>query len=257
MLDACVSIEGPENVCLTDRSIELYDSCPLRFFYTHVLGLAGAKKSTAFSRTHDCIYGFIEWLVGARRKGNVSLEDAEASFDAIWAEDGPTDHGFAADYRRLASTLIQTLVRSGEAVALRDVETLMLELSERSVVIKPNEVIERPDGSVTLRKIRTGRKRKNEQDRLEYALYLLAGQSTYGRDCTVEVLHLTDGESSPIELTGRKLKFRRDKIEDMVVAIGKGQFPAVSDQFSCPRCPHFFYCPSVPSGTLILGTDRE
>ena len=252
-----INVEGPERIPLTDRSIQLYDSCPLRFFYTHVLGLAGARKSTAFSRTHDCIYSFVEWLVVARREGQVSLEHAESSFDAIWEERGPTDHGFAPDYRRLASTLIQTLVRSGESIEFRDVEALMLAILERNVVVEPNEVIDRSDGSVTLRKIRTGKKRKDEENRLEYALYLLAGQSTYGTDCTVEVLHLTDGESSLIELTSRKLKNRRDKIENMVVAIGRGQFPAVPDQFSCPRCPHFFYCPSVPSGTLTRNTDQE
>ncbi len=250
-----VDVQMAERVALTDRLIQSYDSCPLRFFYTHVLGLAGAKKSTAFSRTHDCIYSFIEWLVVERRKARVSVEQAESSFDDIWTERGPTDHGFAADYRRLASTLISTLVRSGESLTFREVGDLIIELMGKNVVVEPNEVIECSDGSVTLRKIRTGKKRKDEEDHLEYALYLLAGESAYGKDCTVEVLHLTDGECSPIELTNRKLKNRRDKIKEMVAGIGQGQFPAAPDQFSCPRCPHFFYCPSVPSGRLTLDAD--
>lgn len=252
-----LAIERLKLLPLTAHSIQLYESCPLRFFYTHVFGLAGAKKTTAFSRTHDCIYSFVEWLVVARRKADVSLEEAESVFDSIWEERGPKDHGFATEYRRLASTLIETLIRSGESTQFREVEALVLAISETEILVKPSEVITNTDGTVTLRRIRTGKKRKDEDDRLEYALYLLAGQSAYGKKCTVEVLHLTDGESSPIELTPQKLKNRHKKVEDMVAAIGNGQFPAVVDQFSCPRCPHFFYCPSVPSGTLLLALDVE
>lgn len=252
---ARLEIEWAEGVSLTDHSIQSYHSCPLRFFYTHVLGLAGAKKSTAFSRTHDCIYGFVEWLTAERRAGEVSVEQAEQSFDSIWEERGPTEHGYAAEYRRLASTLIQTLIQFGVSVSFRDVEALMIEFIEGNVVIEPNELIERPDGSMTLRKIRTGKQRKDEQDRLEHALYQLAGEAAYGAQCTVEVLHLTDGTSTAVELTGPKLKFRRDKIMGMVASIGNGHFPASPDQFSCPRCPHFFHCPSVPVGPLSLAGD--
>jgi len=252
-----ITIDNRELVPLTNHSLQLYDSCPLRFFYTHVLGLAGVKKSTAYSRTHDCIYRFIEWLVIARRNGEVSLEKAESSFEAIWEERGPTDHGFAADYRHLASTLITTLVRAGESTHFREPELLVNAITEAEIFVRPNEVIENSDGSFTLRKIRTGKKRKDEGDQLEYALYLLAGQSAYGRECTVEAFHLTDGESSPIELTERKLGNRREKVEAMVRAINNGEFPSVTDQFSCPRCPHFFYCPSVPTGPLTLASDSE
>lgn len=252
-----IKIENIEQVYLTDHSIQLYDSCPLRFFYTHVLRLAGAKKSTAFSQTHDCIYSFVEWLVVARQDGEVSFEEAELSFDAIWEERGPKDHGFAADYRHLASTLIHRLVRSGESTLFREAEALVVAISETQIFVSPNEVIENPDGSITLRKIRTGKKRKSEEDRLEYTLYLLAGKDIYGKNCTVEVFHLTDGVSSSIELTTTKLKNRQIKVENMVAGIGGGQFPANPDQFSCPRCPHFFYCPSIPSGILTLDTDNE
>ena len=37
---------------------------------------------------------------------------AEDAFEKIWAERGPTDHGFATEYRGLASTIIAALIKA-------------------------------------------------------------------------------------------------------------------------------------------------
>jgi len=78
------------------QPIGAYEKCPRRFFYTHVLGLGGARKPTAFSRTHDCLYDLLRWLADARRSAEPSLGQAEAAFEAIWNARGPADHAFAA-----------------------------------------------------------------------------------------------------------------------------------------------------------------
>src|SRR5262249_7521208 len=57
-----IAVDWPEDRHVTDRSPRSYENCPRRFFYTHVLGLGGGRKSTAFSRTHDCLYELIQWL---------------------------------------------------------------------------------------------------------------------------------------------------------------------------------------------------
>ena len=98
---------------LSDRRLELYQKCPRRFFYTHVLGLGGARKATAFARTHDCLYELIRWMSHARLDGDPAEADAEAAFELIWLDRGPKDHAFAGDYRQLASRLVGALVRSG------------------------------------------------------------------------------------------------------------------------------------------------
>ena len=56
---------------VSDRRLELYQKCPRRFFYTHVLGLGAARKATAFSRTHDCLYEVIRLAFrSASRRAN-------------------------------------------------------------------------------------------------------------------------------------------------------------------------------------------
>jgi hypothetical protein len=38
----------------------------------------------------------------------------------------------------------------------------------------------------------------------------------------------------------------------MLTGISAGHFPLKPDSVTCPRCPHFFLCPSLPTGTLTL-----
>ena len=97
---------------ITDSSLRVYEKCPRRFFYTHVLGLRAARKVTAFSRTHDCLYKLIRWLGDARRKVAPTHPETEAKFQDIWEAHGPIDHAFCNDYRRLASRLIAALVHN-------------------------------------------------------------------------------------------------------------------------------------------------
>ena len=108
-----ISVDWNQRQLLTDGRIKSYDGCPRRFFYTHVLGLGGARQQTAFTRTHESLYELMRWLYGTRLKGHVSLEAAETEFERIWQERGPVSHAFAADYRALASRLIATLIRWG------------------------------------------------------------------------------------------------------------------------------------------------
>ena len=141
---------------LSDRRLELYQKCPRRFFYTHVLGLGGARKATAFARTHDCLYELIRWMSQARLEGDPAEADAEAAFETIWQERGPMDHAFAGDYRHLASRLVGALVRSGAGRRFQKSEPLAIDFPSGRVVVEPNERAEMLDGKVVLRRVRTG-----------------------------------------------------------------------------------------------------
>ena len=110
---AAIEVTHGSEGSVTDRGLRAYEKCPRRFFYTHILELRGARKATAFSRTHSCLYRFIEWMGDARREGEPTLPEAEAAFEEIWKARGPIEHAFSDDYRRLASRLVAALVRAG------------------------------------------------------------------------------------------------------------------------------------------------
>jgi superfamily I DNA/RNA helicase/Zn-dependent peptidase ImmA (M78 family) len=242
---------GPDWI-LSDRRLELYQKCPRRFFYTHVLGLGGARKATAFARTHDCLYELIRWMSQARLEGDPAEADAEEAFESIWQDRGPKDHAFAGDYRQLASRLVGALVRSGAGRRFQKSEPLAIDFVNGRVVVEPNERAEMLDGKVVLRRVRTGYRTKEEYDGLEYTLYRLAGEAHFKDGFVVEALHLTDGVMEFVEISDEKFGNRRDKTEGMLAGINAGKFPTEINPVTCPRCPHFFICPATPKGPLDL-----
>lgn len=235
---------------VTDRHIKLYEQCPRRFFYTHVLGLGGARKTTAFSRTHDCLYEVIKWLATERLSREPTIAEALAEFDRIWLTRGPKSHPFAADYRRLAAKLVESLVQHGAGRRFRQSLPLAIDFPNGRVVVEPDEMAELPDGTVVLRRVRTGYKRSDEYDRLEYTLYMIAAQAHFGVAYRFEALHLTDDTFEAVTITSQKLEKRRTKSDELLSGVMAGRFPSEPDSVTCPRCPHFFICPAPPSGSL-------
>ena len=237
---------------LTDNRLVAYEKCPRRFFYTHILGLGSARKTTAFSQTHDCLYDLLRWLADARRTTDPNIADAEAAFEEIWSKRGPVDHAFEEDYRQLALRLVGALIRSGTGQRFRDTEPLVIDFANGKVSVLPNELSERPDGTIVLRRVRTGYRRSDEYDRLEYALYKIAAENTFGATSIVQAVHLTDETVEQVEVTPAKVSNRRERSEAMLAKLSAGWFPAKVDSVSCPRCPHFFICAAVPEGNLNI-----
>lgn len=247
-----IRITWPNDWALTDSRLGAYEKCPRRFFYTHVLGLGGARKATAFSRTHDCLYDLLRWLADARRTATPSVAEAEAAFEAIWTQRGPVDHAFAADYRRLAARLIGALINAGAGRRFREAEPLAIDFANGRVLVEPNELSELADGTLVIRRVRTGHRRSDEYDRLEYTLYQMAAQAQFGPRAVVQALHLTDETAEVVTISATKLGNRRSKSETMLAGIAAGTFPIEVDAVTCPRCPHFFLCPATPEGPLTL-----
>ena len=237
---------------VTDSTLISYEKCPRRFFYTHVLGLGGTHKATAYSQTQDCLYKLIQWVSERRHEAEPTLTEAKAAFDTIWRTHGPVTHNFADEYRRLALQSVETLVRASTGWRSREVEPLAVDFPNGRVFVKPNEIIDFPNKKIALYKVRPGNKRKDEYDRLDYTLYQLAGQEYFGTDAVVRALHLADGISDDVPTLPRMLKNHQRKIDGLLSEIAKGQFPPKINEVTCPRCPHFFVCDATPRGLLTL-----
>ena len=228
---------------VTDSGLRGYDKCPRRFFYTHILGLRAARKRTAFSQTHDCLYELMRWLADARHESEPTAPEVEAAFEEIWQTHGPVDHAFSKDYRRLASRLVAALVQAGAGRRFLKAEPLVLDLPNGRVVVEPNELAELPDGTVAVRRVRTGHKRVKEYDRLEYALYRLAVDQQFGDAATVQALHLTDETAETVTITARKLDNRRSRSDALLGRIVDGWFPAPTGPGCLPALSTFLHLP--------------
>jgi DNA helicase II / ATP-dependent DNA helicase PcrA len=250
---APIAVVWPTTWQVTDSRLQLYEKCPRRFFYTHVLSLGGARKQTAFSRTHDCLYELIRWLSAARIVAEPDIKTVELEFERIWQARGPIDHAFAPDYRRLATRLVAAVVRLGADRRFQEIQPLTVTLPNGTVLVEPHEMAELPNGMVVLRHVRTGHKRSDEYDRLAYTLYHLAARIQFGTKYVVEALHLTDETIETVKVTAQKMHTRQTKSDAMLAGIVAGEFPPEIDSVTCPRCPHFFVCGATPRGSLTLG----
>ncbi|MGJ4903157.1 UvrD-helicase domain-containing protein [Bradyrhizobium sp. HKCCYLS2058] len=246
-----IQVAFSESWSLTDRRIGSYERCPRRFFYTHILDIGTARRSTSFERTHSCIYELIDWLAKTRLDAVPTREETHAAFDAIWAQKGPTDPAYAADYRHLARKLVDGLVDAGASRIFREATPLAIDFANGRILIEPAEIAERADGVVVVRRIRSGHRGKTEFEKLEYFLYHAAATKHFGSGAVVEAIHLTDNEVVDVPaLKPNQTKTGTRKTEELLAGIARGAYNPKPNAFTCPRCPHFFICAAAPDGPL-------
>lgn len=228
-----------------------FDRCPRRFLYTYLLGLTGRQRKTPFVKTHDCVY---ETIRAAREHdGTWDKSWLLQQLGTSWKKRGPNGHAYETDYRWIAE---QTIVNFEEACAgldIHKVETFAVDLLHGKVEVNPDQVAMRADGTMLLRRIRTGKLSNDEEDELIYTLYHFAAVKRYGTArYEVEAVHLTGNTRTRIAPSVKKMKNRIEKAGAAAASIREGRFPPEPDAFNCPRCPHFFYCPSLPEGSVQL-----
>lgn len=247
-----VSLTLPSDWLLTDSKLTTFEKCPRRFFYTHVLGLRSARKGTAFSRTHDCLYELIRRVHARRLAGAPTEAEIRDELEAIWTEKGPTGHAYEREYRALAERLAAVLLAVGADRTFREGNPLPVDLPTGRIWVEPSDISQLADGRTSIRRVRTGHRRRTEYDRLEYTLYLLAAQASFGDQGVVHAVHLSDEVEEMVSVTQAKLNGRIKKSEEMLASIAGGEFPPEVDAVTCPRCPHFFVCAATPSGPLVV-----
>ena len=92
--------------------IALYESCPRRFFYTHVLQIGGRRTATAFMHLHEAVRSMVEAVIAS----DVPLteRDLEDRTDAALAGEGLADHGYRAEFRDLALMMLRFFLSNRE-----------------------------------------------------------------------------------------------------------------------------------------------
>ena len=249
--DSVISVRRRAKLSVSEGNVRAYEKCPRRYFYTHVLRLGSGRRATPFGRTEDCLYDFLRALAEERGKGELSLEALEALFELQWQKSGPRDHPYASDYRSLASRLIRTLHASGQGRRFRAGRAVVIEFGDAEVVIVPSEVADGVRGNAVVRRVRLRSKKSKEyEDDLNWALYAIAAEQDFGPGATVEAVHLDGGTVELVDLTKRKVEFRREKVAKLLAAMNAGEYPPLPETKVCAACPHFFLCDAAPAGAL-------
>ena len=233
-----------------------FERCPRRFFYSRIFGLPGTTRAGAFIKTHRSIYAVLDWLKTRPPGPFPANDEAISQLDEAWQRSGPTGHAFEKQYRLLAEKIVGNLIASHDGMTLDAAEPLEVVLPAGTVVAEPDLWARLSDDRKLLQVIRTGRKGGFRGDDTIYGLFETGARLRYGTDgFELEVLHLTDRKRTPINMSLEKIESRLIKSDSCLEDMAAGRFPAHPDPFTCPRCPYFFVCPTVPSGPLRIDTE--
>ncbi|WP_031268165.1 MULTISPECIES: UvrD-helicase domain-containing protein [unclassified Labrenzia] len=227
--------------------IALYETCPRRFFYTHVLQVGGRRTATPFMRLHEAVRAVVEVIIAL----DVPLSERvlQDHTTAALAANGLAEHGYRAEFRDLALGMLRFLLSNRAGAAGEAPEALSIDFSGEEIIVRPDEILVRSDGVRSVRRIRTGHMRSAEsKDVGAAALILAVRQACPG--AVAQLVHLSDGETYDLSLSERELTGRKEKLAKFLGDIRRGRFPAKVSSRTCPNCPAFFICGPVPGGPL-------
>lgn len=234
----------------TADMLDVYITCPRQFFYEFELGLSGRRDDTAYVQFHRCVYAVLRWLQEERVAGREKdIPVALARLADEWQAHGPTDHAYAAVYRRDAERMVTKAVERRARGFGRPVHRDMtVELEHGRVTFRPDLMeVKDEDGkqSVLVQRLRTGRASKSEGEKDIYAVYQQAGAEAFpSATIKVQTLYLSTEQTQDVRLAERSVKTRLSHYDAAIVGIQEGRFPSHPDERRCPRCAHYFICPT-------------
>ncbi len=231
----------------SDHQLALYQRCPRRFLFTHILQVGGRRTESAFMKLHVAVQHVVDGLSQAL-DSPPTLTEIETQLENEWASNGPADDGYSEEYKRIAWQLIRYFIESSSGAKRLAAPQLRLPVPGGEIVVTPDQVLTDEAGNVRMRRIRTGHKTSTDDDSLAAAAFHIAANA-HSPGCSVELVFLSDGEVTPIAMTPKVLGNRQTSISQMATDVKAGRFP-LNETPSCPRCPSYFVCPSLPSGSL-------
>lgn len=228
-----------------ERHLETYGKCPARYRHEVVEGLAALAAKSDYLLFHGCVRRILAWI-GDRTVAGEAVTAAAAldRLAAVWPERGPVG-GFSEIYLAEARRMVANAVGAASTDDAPIESVLSVVLAGQTVVVRPDRVVERPDGTIVIRRFRTGRKTKGEAGKPIWALLAAAGEAMFpGRAVRLEAFYPASAETDPIEPA-------RDGTElDGYVAaldgIARGDFRTRTSR-DCPTCQFYFICSAEDS----------
>ncbi|WP_082033782.1 UvrD-helicase domain-containing protein [Pseudomonas sp. PI1] len=240
-----LQVEFSGQPSFSSQAVALYDSCPRRFLYTHLMQVGGRRQSTAFMQMHDAVRDVLKDIVGA---GNFSSYNWEERLEQSFLDRGLHEHGYVDDYRDIAQSMLRYFLTSRSGATVEPLQAWTLDFGSEVIVVHPDEILVR--GSVrTLRKVFTGHARRSESKDVGIAAVLLAAEAAQPPS-SVELVYLADEESRGMSLKQKELTDRQSKLKSMLANIRAGLFEPKRSEYTCPGCPAFFVCGATPPGLL-------
>ena len=121
-------------------------------------------------------------------------------------------------------------------------------LAHGIVTVRPDYIAlaEGPAGkSLVVRRWRTGKRPKKLSIDDIYSLYARGAELSHAdARISIEALYLSTNEVEAIVLNDKQMKAGIGAYDDALADILRGDFSPTPSDWICPRCPHYFICPS-------------
>jgi hypothetical protein len=62
-----IEVEFQGDINFSANALDLYDKCPRRFLYTHLLSIGGRREETAFMQMHEAVRDVFKALIGIEK----------------------------------------------------------------------------------------------------------------------------------------------------------------------------------------------
>ncbi|WP_187273298.1 ATP-dependent helicase [Methylobacterium sp. WL19] len=228
-----------------ERHLETYMKCPARYRHEVVEGLSALAEKSAYLRFHGCVRQVLAWVGDKACAGEaVTAREAVAYLDGVWRDRGPSG-GFEAVYLAEAHRMVSAAATVPDAGHRAVERVLSVGVAGQTVVVRPDRVLEAPDGSIVIRRFRTGRRSKTEEEKPVWALLAAAGEAAFlGRTVHLQAFYPAMAEIVPIVP-------RRDGTElapyaDALAGVARGAFEPITSR-DCPTCQFYFICTAEDS----------
>ncbi len=234
------------------KELDRYLECPRDYFYTNILGLKGAGEKSIYLKFHSCVYDTISSIQAIRQLDGIELseENALERLSEFWQAAEVDVHPYAPIYRQKAEEIIRRAFQKLNQKPTTDEilnPTYEVKVCGGSVRVRLDavEIVEEAgEKRAVIRKYKTGKSpKKINADSTEVLMTVAAQENFPDAKPLLQRFYLSDDEVREVPVTQRLIKNRLEKYESAIENIGRRRFdPLPKDD--CPRCPHFFICPS-------------
>lgn len=241
-----VALKFNGTAAFSQAELALFERCPRRFFYTHILKLGGRRTTSAYEDMHDIVRKVAAALVAdfGPAADPAALADL---VDRHWRQSPLASRPVGSMYRPLADELVANFVRSVPAGGIAAGTDLTFTLADAVISVKTDYVAK--TGAGILRQVRTGHSSSTEMEGAVIACLQIAAQSS-APGSRSEITFLGDDANEPIAFGRGPLETRVAKLAGHIANISAGQFEPDASTRTCPKCPAFFACGPVPPGAL-------
>ncbi|MCL2330277.1 MAG: PD-(D/E)XK nuclease family protein, partial [Phycisphaerae bacterium] len=210
-------VDGP--LRFSAHQVSLYERCPRRFFFTHILSVGGHRTATPYMQMHEAVRTVLKEL--KTQGAGMTLSDLEQRMEHAFAIHKLAGHGYESHYRDLALGMVRYFVSTREGHTVESPVALSLRFGDEEILVHLDEVLIRPDRRHAVRTVLTGHRSEKSEKAVGNAAFVQAAQNAFP-GAVIELVYLADQEVCEVSLSGRELTNRKDKITKYLTAMRVG-----------------------------------